>query len=284
MNARRLFYAINTVMALFLLSCENGNGQKDSSLPKRILYSFAAGEGGCGDPFGPNCMSKEEDVLYKIGSAEAMILKNFEIDPNDEKEIGDKFHAQMDFQYIEDQRTRKLRSVLGKLKPFAQRKEVDYRVFLIENEEINAWTIPGGNIYVTTAMMANLENDDELAIVLGHEIGHNECKHTHRQLQRYALAKAPFEWMKIEVDPSMLVDFFSTLAVAFSQYQELEADRTGFIYSANAGYDPKRGLEFWKRLAEKEQENDFERFFRSHPYSSARYTCGSDYLDEHRKK
>lgn len=284
MKAWKLLYFFVSSLALLLISCQNTNGQKVTNVPPRILYSFQPGEGACGDPFGPNCMTKEEDVLYKIGSAEAMILKNFEISPEDEKEIGDKFHAQMEFEYIEDQRTRKLRAVLGKLKPFAQRKEVDYRVFLIESEEINAWTIPGGNIYVTTAMMSNLENDDELAIVIGHEIGHNECKHTHRQLQRYALAKAPFDLINIQVDPSILVNFFSTLAVAFSQYQELEADRTGFIYAANAGYDPKRGLEFWKRLAAKEEENDFERFFRSHPYSSARYTCGSDYLEEHRKK
>ncbi|MCB0641181.1 MAG: M48 family metallopeptidase, partial [Phaeodactylibacter sp.] len=211
--------------------------------------------------------------LLAGAEAEEIALNTFfPISDEMEIEAGQSIHEDFDYTFIEDARTQKLRNMLDEMRPFISR-DLDYKIFLIEDDVINAWTIPGGYIYVTTGIMDFIQSDDELANVIGHEIGHNENKHTTKIIQR----NAP---RNIHPDISVVVDVYSLATMAYNQPQELEADQSGFYLSYKAGYNPRRGLDFWKRLAEFENPNFLEKLFRSHPYSAARYQCGQDYLDQ----
>lgn len=229
--------------------------------------------------FDEHCFTSQEDyAIYLAAETEKQTLDAFfPISVETEKEIGEEFHENTGYTYLEDNRTRKLRRMLEKMKPYISRKEITYKVYLIEDDAINAWTVPGGNIYFTTGILDFTESDDEVANILGHEIGHNEKKHTHRHIQR----QAPFN-MFFGSDLDWVVNLFSQATISFNQYQELEADRTGLILATKAGYDAEKGLDFWKRMATNERESLLEKLFRSHPYSNARYDCGHDYLENHR--
>jgi predicted Zn-dependent protease len=226
--------------------------------------------------------SPNDEFLYNGAKAEAITLDIvFPISSADEKQVGMQSHKeqQKKLKFVNDARLQKLRALLAQIKPHIFRKEAKYQVFLIEDKAINAFTTIGGYIYVTTGIMNALQNDDELAIVLGHEIGHNEAAHTKRFLQRSAPAIIAGKQGGDAIQ--VCVNILSMTLIAFNQPQELEADRYGFYFAYKAGYNPLLGLEFWKRMAKKEQPNDIEKLFRSHPYSAQRYTCGKAFLKKH---
>lgn len=227
--------------------------------------------------FDEQCFSNQEDyAIYTASQVEEKALDTFfTISPEMEKEVSSKIHSKAEYTFIEDERTDKLRQMLNKMKPHSSRKDIDYKVFLIEDEAVNAWTILGGYIYVTTAILEYAESDDEIAFIIGHEIGHNEHKHTHKHIQR----NAPLT-MVFGNTANIITNIWSRTTVAFNHHQELESDRVGIKLTREIGYDPVKGLAFWKRRAQEEKENRLEKLFRTHPYSSARYQCGIDYLEE----
>lgn len=250
-------------------------------LPEQPEAVAACGHAGCSHSlrkpnFDESCFtSPEEYAIYLASSTEKTMLDMFfPIDLETEKAVGEMFHEAQSYDYIEDNRAEKLRKMMKKLvRNASRRSEISYNVFLIEDENINAWTVPGGNVYVTTGILDFIENDDELANVLGHEIGHNEKKHGHRHIQR----NVPATWFGDQA--AVIVNVLSNLTVAFNQYQELEADAIGIDLAKSAGYNPLKGLGFWERMAANENPNFMEKVFRSHPYSQSRYDCGKSYIE-----
>jgi hypothetical protein len=266
--------------SLSLRSAEQLDASPARSL-RPVIQRGGCGHAGCSHRYQPSfdesCFtSPEEYAIYMASSTEKAALDMFfPIDLETEKGVGESFHEQQDYDYIEDTRTEKLRRMLKKLVRKAERRnELKYNVYLIEDDVVNAWTVPGGNIYVTTGILDFIENDDELANVLGHEIGHNERKHTSRHIQR----QVPAMWFGDQV--AVILDVLGQLTISFNQYQELEADQIGIDLAKAAGYNPLRGLSFWERMAENENPNFMDKVFRSHPYSQNRYECGKSYIEK----
>ena len=232
--------------------------------------------------FGDDCLDDIDNGMGQIGKIEQQMLDAaFPIDTDTEKEVGNAFHQQRNYTFIKDNRYDKLKRILNKLKRYADRKnEINYEIYLIEDDMVNAWTVMGGRIYFTTGMYDFARNDDEIANIIGHEIGHNERKHTHKHIQR----RAPIGILGNALgEPAQVaISILEKGTIAFNQYQELEADRSGFYLANKAGYNPRIGLEFWQRMARQEDKNILGKFFRSHPYSDDRYRCGMDYLDAHK--
>jgi predicted Zn-dependent protease len=134
---------------------------------------------------------------------------------------------------------------------------------------VNAFTL-GGEIYVTNALLDEAESIDELACILGHEIGHNELDHVANKLKEVEIAQGIFG----EEAGAAVATFVGLLTMGFNQHNEAEADLYGIDLALAAGYDACRGIDFWNRLKAQENEaNDMENFFRSHPYSSRRSNC-----------
>ncbi len=279
----RLISCLFIVGLFFCTSCSSNGQVKPKSTPV-IQYNFP-NQDACSMTLEEQCFSDPEDYSFYMGSElESVGLSAVEIDIATERQIGKQFHDENNFDFVDDQRLATLEKILGKMKSSLTRKEIDYQVFVVQSGDINAWTVPGGYIYFTTAILDFAKNEDELANILGHEIGHNECKHTHKHLQRAALAQLPMQLFGFDADPSFFVNIYNTVVISFGQHEELESDRTGFKLSAAAGYDPLVGLDFWKRMAEMEQKNRFQKFFRSHPYSSERYDCGENYINNYSSK
>lgn len=278
---RKIILLLSTITLIFVTCSSDFPG---STLKPQILYDFGTDDV-CNAPVEKLCFSSSEDyAIYMAAQAELAILNTVAIDNKLENDIGNEFHASSGFSFIENSQLTKLQGMLAKMKPYISRKEVNYRVYLIKSNDINALTLPGGRIYFTTGMMDFIASDHEMAIILGHEIGHNECKHTHKHLQRLALAQLPMQLFGLDMDASFFVELYNAAVVAFGQHQELEADRHGFQLAAKIGYDPKIGLNIWKRLSAYESPNLIDKLFSSHPYSQSRYSCGVEYIDKHKVK
>jgi len=151
----------------------------------------------------------------------------------------------------------------------SQRK---YEIHLVENEAINAFTI-GGQIIVFSGMLDFCQTTSELALVIGHEIGHNENGDIKRILKR---AKSAGQF----ADFALMVKQLST--IPWNQFNEIRCDQYGFWLCKAAGYDVCIAPDFWDRMAKENNENPdyLTSFFRTHPYSKERAICAHNYLSE----
>lgn len=226
------------------------------------------------------CFQDEGGKWLKKGSkAEDAILNILteDVTTKQQKQTGDEILAELkaEYPFLSGKEQDKLRKILSKMKKYTARKELTYQVYLLQDEEnVNAFTVPGGNIYVTSALMRFVESDDELAVILGHEIGHNENKHTNRFLKKQnAAAKI------VGKEASVVVaGVASMLTMAFGQPRELEADRCGLYLAYSAGYNPAKGIDFFKRLGNSSENVQLTRFLSTHPFPSERAGCMESYL------
>jgi predicted Zn-dependent protease len=128
-----------------------------------------------------------------------------------------------------------------------RRPGVRYSVALVESDQVNAFAVAGGRLYVTTGMFGFVESEAELAAVLGHEISHVDLGHCVERLQ--------FEQAARRVAPELgaLARLGYELALlGFSEEQELAADANGAVLAGRASYDPWQAVVLFERLRPKE--------------------------------
>ncbi|HOQ30630.1 MAG TPA: M48 family metalloprotease, partial [Armatimonadota bacterium] len=107
--------------------------------------------------------------------------------PQEEEKLGKEGCAQIEKEYkvIEDAaQLKRVHQILSALAPVTSRPEVTYRAKILDTEDVNALSLPGGFIYVTKGLLDIVESDDELAGVLAHEIAHNAHRHAIQSLQQ----------------------------------------------------------------------------------------------------
>ncbi len=169
--------------------------------------------------------------------------------------------------------------ISARLVPVADRKDLSYRFTIVEmpeEDQPNAFALPGGPIFVTKALMDLVKSDDELASVLGHEMGHVVAKHAMKQLQAsigmQALQAAAIGTKTDSQTIRGMNLAFTSLFLEYSQADELEADRLGVKYMKAAGYDPTAGIRFMERLRDYTRKQPMRQYsyFRTHPYFADR--------------
>ena len=141
----------------------------------------------------------------------------------------------------------------------AERKDVKYTFTLLDTEEINAFALPGGYVYVTRGLLTLANNEAELAGVLGHEVGHINARHTAERAGQAQTAQV-LGALGVLLGTAIGGDAGGQLATAtanelgadylghFSQEQEFEADSLGVRYLGRSGYDPQAMATFLDSL------------------------------------
>lgn len=147
-------------------------------------------------------------------------------------------------------------------------------VKMIQSDEINAFTLPGGFVYVNSGVMKMADNEAELASVIAHEIGHAAARHATRQATRGQLgriAAAPLSllipgWAGLAARQSASVAA-PVASSHFSRAYETEADLLGVRYLSEAGYDPQASIDMFERIAstERKKPGAVSKLFLSHP-------------------
>jgi beta-barrel assembly-enhancing protease len=152
--------------------------------------------------------------------------------------------------------------------------EFDFHL-LADQQTINAFALPGGQIFLTEALLAEFTTEGQLAGVLAHEIGHVIGRHSAEQLAKQRLTQGLTGAAVIAaVDPSdpstyrtaqfaMLVN--QMINLKFSRSDELEADSLGVRYMAQAGYDPRSLIDVMRVLEAAGGPNRPAEFMSTHP-------------------
>lgn len=161
-------------------------------------------------------------------------------------------------------------------------RQWDYAVF--EDASPNAFVVPSGQIGVTTGLLKLVQNDDQLATVIGHEVGHVVARHA---AERYSTQSTT--GLVLGAVQSRAGDYSQAigalggmgaqlgLLLPFSRSHELEADRLGVDYVAAAGYKPSESIALWRLMAQQRQSGTPE-FASTHPSDQTRITALQQYI------
>jgi predicted Zn-dependent protease len=161
----------------------------------------------------------------------------------------------------------------------SHRPNLPWSFTIIDSPAINAFALPGGYIYLTRGLLAYLDDESELAGVIGHEIGHVTARHAAQAYTRQAQANLGLSILSIFVPSTRpFADLGATgLGVLFLKHgreAELEADRLGVEYGSGAGYDPAGVPRFLATLARVNamSERGVPNWLSTHPDPGSRVT------------
>jgi len=165
--------------------------------------------------------------------------------------------------------------------------KVPFNIKVVDDDEVNAFALPGGFFYVNTGLILAAEDEAELAGVMAHEIAHVCARHATRNLTRGELTQyASLPLMFLGGPVGYALRQVSTIAMPlsflkFSRDAEREADLLGMEYQYTAGYDPTAMVDFFERLdvEEKETHNFVARAFMTHPMTDDRIRRAENLLE-----
>ena len=162
---------------------------------------------------------------------------------------------------------------------------------LVQDNQVNAWCMPGGLICVYEGILPVTQDEASLAIVLGHEIAHAVARHSAEQMstqmkQQYGIqiGAAVLGGLGMGANTSSIIQAiasqgFNFANLKYSRNHESEADHMGLIFAAMAGYDPNSAVTFWQRMASMSNNNTSE-FLSDHPSDATRIKQIQGWLPE----
>ncbi|MES2353631.1 MAG: M48 family metallopeptidase [Pseudomonadota bacterium] len=185
--------------------------------------------------------------------------------------------------------TKRLRAIAAKLIPFTPRfnpraKDWNWEVNLIASKEINAFCMPGGKIAFYTGLLNTLKlTDDEVAMVMGHEIAHALREHARAQMAKSSITNIGANVLGQFLGNGRYTNLFQAggdlLGLKFSRNDESEADVVGLDLAARAGYDPRAGIRLWEKMSEASKNNP-PQWLSTHPSGTNRINAMQKHMPE----
>lgn len=171
----------------------------------------------------------------------------------------------------------------------SHRPELQYTFKVVNDSSPNAFALPGGYIAVSRGLLINLENEAQLAAVLGHEVGHVTARHSIQGMQRGTLLDATVGLLGGLAGESygQLVSQVGGVTAnlidkRYSREQESESDRLGIDYLVQSGYAPLGAVElqeiFYRKIEGGRNPDWLSGLFRSHPFSKERLEANRVYV------
>ena len=149
---------------------------------------------------------------------------------------------------------------------------------VFDSDQVNAFALPGGKVGFYTGLINLASSDDEIAIVMGHEVAHVTSRHGAERQSQAMLIGLGGVALGVGTQNNKNAEYYmlaygvgSTLgSLAYSRNHETEADVIGLRFAAKAGYDPRAAVTFWTKMAAKEGGARPPKFLSTHPPSAER--------------
>lgn len=171
----------------------------------------------------------------------------------------------------------RVESIGKKIAAVCDRKDIDYHFRVIDEEDVNAVSLPGGYVYIFKGLIDKVDNDDELAGVISHEVGHIVARHSIKKLQgsqaysifRLLAGVAGSQGAQGAGEVGAAADAaYIQLMLGFSREDELLADQLGTRYAKLAGYNPQGMITFLRKLDKEKKRKGPQpiAYYKTHPY------------------
>lgn len=211
-------------------------------------------------------LAPKQEIMMGLASREKMI------------EMHGGQHPDSEAQQLVDRIGAKLVAHVNRMAKYGEPIEYPFEFHLLADEKmINAFALPGGQIFITAALFRKLENEDQLAGVLGHEVGHVIGKHSNEQMSKSGLLRSVGTGIGVAVGGEDMVQagqvsamVSQVLATKYGRSDEYESDRIGCWLMSYAGYEPREMLgvlEILKQAAEGARPPEI---LSTHPYPENR--------------
>jgi len=162
---------------------------------------------------------------------------------------------------------------------------------LVNNQEANAWCMPGGKIVVYTGILPVTQNEAALAAVVGHEVAHAIAKHGSERMSQALVQQLGGVALGVALSnrSQETQALFNNLygigsqvgyALPHSRNQELEADKLGLRYMALAGYNPREAVALWQRMKAQSSGSRPPEFISTHPAEDRRISQLNSIMEE----
>ena len=169
------------------------------------------------------------------------------------------------------------------------RRNLEWRFHVVNSDEINAFAVPGGYIYINRGLIDRMQGFDELAGVLGHEVNHVVLRHSAEQMEKagkantgVAIVCALTDWCSSQAAQVAIDVAGSAWFARHSREDEAEADSAAVLTLVRAGIDPGGVASLFERLLEARERTPaaVETWFSSHPLEEARVAATRRQIEE----
>ncbi len=198
--------------------------------------------------------------------------ETFFIDTRTEVSLGQDMAKQIssEMKLVDDFKMQERLERIGqRISAVSDRKDLKYQFNIVNAREFNAFAIPGGSVYVNSGLMA-AANDDELAAVVAHEVGHIAARHSVKRLQAvlgYQLLSSIALGVSGQQQVLQAVDVvFNVIVLGYGRKDEFLADKLGIKYAQAAGFNPYGMVSFFQKLKQEGKNTGLNLvFLSSHP-------------------
>lgn len=160
---------------------------------------------------------------------------------------------------------------------------------LVDDNTVNAWCMPGGKVVFYSGILPICEDDNGIAVVMGHEVAHAVAKHGNERMSQGLLAQFGGAALSVALtgQNQATQELFMTaygvganvgLLLPFSRKHESEADKLGLVFMTMAGFNPEKAPEFWTRMAGGKGGNAPPEFLSTHPSNETRIKDLTGYI------
>lgn len=171
---------------------------------------------------------------------------------------------------------KRVREIGKRIALVSDRQEVNYTFRVIDKDDVNAFALPGGYVFIFRGLVEKVKNDDELASVIAHEIAHVVARHSIKRLQG-GLGYTILQILMVTTgatgqDAGRIDSAFGQLVMSYSREDEALADRIAIRYLKKAGFDPMAMISFLMTLQQVNKEMPIRPYsgYRSHPHVADR--------------
>lgn len=192
-----------------------------------------------------------------------------------EVQIGQSVARQIEKEYkvVEDPLMQERVEAIGrKIVSVCDRKDIKYHFIVLDMDEVNAVSLPGGYVYIFKGLIEKVDSDDEIAGVVAHEVAHIVARHSIKKLQAqqgYTLLRVLIATTPQGGEVGSAADeAYAQIMLGYSREDELLADQLAARYEKLAGYDPQGMVKFLTKLQEigKRRPPQEYSYYRTHPY------------------
>lgn len=155
----------------------------------------------------------------------------------------------------------------------------------VEDKIINAWCMPGGKVCVYTAILDLCATDDELAVVMGHEIAHAVARHGNERMSNQMVINgvgkvlSPSDTTQVSLFQKVFMGTATLGMLKYGRNHETESDKLGLVFMKLAGYNPEAAITFWQKMASTGGKKPPE-IFSTHPSDERRIADIKKFLTE----